>query len=234
MALIKCIECGKELSDKAELCPNCGCPANLSKNHDFLTSNYVDNGDNLVIEDVSTLDLNDSNKDMKDQQLHIDRKKFKWYYFVIFPFIPYYLIWKKTSMSIRDKFIVTILYSFILIILVSASDSGNAITTMNTFQIETNKQTIFTDEQVKLNIITSPELENYDGIDCFANNKRIELEDLVFSLEDEGEYSFYCSYKNNESNQLSFQVKENIGNIDKIVDLYLPGDFNSVPSIIHN
>lgn len=26
MALIKCEECGKEFSDKADACPNCGCP----------------------------------------------------------------------------------------------------------------------------------------------------------------------------------------------------------------
>ena len=26
MALIKCEECGKEFSDKADICPNCGCP----------------------------------------------------------------------------------------------------------------------------------------------------------------------------------------------------------------
>lgn len=26
MALIKCPECGKEISDKASACPNCGCP----------------------------------------------------------------------------------------------------------------------------------------------------------------------------------------------------------------
>ena len=26
MALIKCNECGKEVSDKASTCPNCGCP----------------------------------------------------------------------------------------------------------------------------------------------------------------------------------------------------------------
>lgn len=26
MALIKCTECGKEISDKASSCPNCGCP----------------------------------------------------------------------------------------------------------------------------------------------------------------------------------------------------------------
>ncbi len=30
MALIKCIECGKEISDKAETCPNCGYPTDAS------------------------------------------------------------------------------------------------------------------------------------------------------------------------------------------------------------
>lgn len=29
MALIKCHECGKEISDKAGICPNCGCPVNI-------------------------------------------------------------------------------------------------------------------------------------------------------------------------------------------------------------
>lgn len=29
MALIKCLECNKEISDKAEACPHCGCPVNV-------------------------------------------------------------------------------------------------------------------------------------------------------------------------------------------------------------
>ena len=27
MSLIKCPECGKEISEKASSCPNCGCPS---------------------------------------------------------------------------------------------------------------------------------------------------------------------------------------------------------------
>ena len=30
MALIKCPECGKDVSDRAESCPNCGCPVESS------------------------------------------------------------------------------------------------------------------------------------------------------------------------------------------------------------
>jgi len=30
MSLIKCTECGKEISDKAQACPNCGCPVGCS------------------------------------------------------------------------------------------------------------------------------------------------------------------------------------------------------------
>lgn len=29
MALIKCTECGKEFSDRAAACPNCGCPTDI-------------------------------------------------------------------------------------------------------------------------------------------------------------------------------------------------------------
>ena len=41
MALIKCCECGKEISDKSESCPTCGCPTiesvkELEKNKQLL------------------------------------------------------------------------------------------------------------------------------------------------------------------------------------------------------
>lgn len=37
MALITCNECGKEYSDKASACPNCGCPTVSANNADFNT-----------------------------------------------------------------------------------------------------------------------------------------------------------------------------------------------------
>ncbi len=41
MALIKCKECGNKMSDKAEFCPNCGCPIEEMQNFD--TDNRNDN-----------------------------------------------------------------------------------------------------------------------------------------------------------------------------------------------
>ena len=35
MGLIKCPECGKEISDKAQSCPNCGCPLQEATNNDI-------------------------------------------------------------------------------------------------------------------------------------------------------------------------------------------------------
>lgn len=40
MALIKCPECGKEISDKASSCPNCGCPIEIQRSE--VSSNISD------------------------------------------------------------------------------------------------------------------------------------------------------------------------------------------------
>lgn len=47
MALIKCPECGREISDKAGSCPHCGYPINNGENstdkkEEFLNINYSD------------------------------------------------------------------------------------------------------------------------------------------------------------------------------------------------
>jgi DNA-directed RNA polymerase subunit RPC12/RpoP len=43
MALIKCSECGKEISDKAQSCPNCGCPVKVvNKNPNIYNFRGVD------------------------------------------------------------------------------------------------------------------------------------------------------------------------------------------------
>lgn len=34
MALIKCIDCGTEVSDKAEKCPKCACPISKKENNE--------------------------------------------------------------------------------------------------------------------------------------------------------------------------------------------------------
>ena len=52
MALIKCPECGKEMSDKATACPNCGCPINRIKTEteqDRINTREKNKGKNFLI-----------------------------------------------------------------------------------------------------------------------------------------------------------------------------------------
>ena len=45
MALIRCPECGKEISDSAQVCPNCGCKTELGNQNEIMkTSLLVDIG----------------------------------------------------------------------------------------------------------------------------------------------------------------------------------------------
>ena len=46
MALIKCPECGKEVSTNADTCPNCGTPLAGGKAHKAKVSSYVTNTSN--------------------------------------------------------------------------------------------------------------------------------------------------------------------------------------------
>lgn len=41
MALITCTECGREISDKAKKCPNCGCPIQVAKKKENRTENAI-------------------------------------------------------------------------------------------------------------------------------------------------------------------------------------------------
>lgn len=51
MALIKCPECGKEVSDKAKACPNCGCPIDEGKSREIENGNIEKNTNNETKKD---------------------------------------------------------------------------------------------------------------------------------------------------------------------------------------
>lgn len=40
--LIKCLECNKEISDRAKSCPNCGCPININTKYQVIIIGYHD------------------------------------------------------------------------------------------------------------------------------------------------------------------------------------------------
>ena len=41
MALIRCPECGKEISDSAQVCPNCGCKTELGNRNDIIKTSLL-------------------------------------------------------------------------------------------------------------------------------------------------------------------------------------------------
>lgn len=64
MALIKCSECGKEFSDKASACPNCGCPTSEMV-FDNMSSVVQENGASLkphVTQKISAVKIDESNR----------------------------------------------------------------------------------------------------------------------------------------------------------------------------
>lgn len=52
MALIKCKECGKEISDKAKICPNCGCPNEMVKETTNPNAIFTINGQNENMDEL--------------------------------------------------------------------------------------------------------------------------------------------------------------------------------------
>ena len=51
MALIKCVECGKEISDTTDICVHCGAPTSIStkRNDNVVTKSKRNNKRNIVI-----------------------------------------------------------------------------------------------------------------------------------------------------------------------------------------
>ena len=61
MALIKCPECGKEISNKAALCPNCGCPRDNFEKQILIDTQTEISNSNTNNENPKSLDENQKN-----------------------------------------------------------------------------------------------------------------------------------------------------------------------------
>ena len=51
MAIIKCSDCGKELSDKATVCLNCACPVENNKLYEYINKEYRGQDSIIIIDD---------------------------------------------------------------------------------------------------------------------------------------------------------------------------------------
>ena len=66
MALIKCVDCGKEVSDRAQNCPNCGCPIECSIAANNSKIENVEN-DTLTEQEKVVLNINETALQPKKQ-----------------------------------------------------------------------------------------------------------------------------------------------------------------------
>lgn len=66
MALIKCVDCGKEVSDRAKICPNCGCPIECSIMGTPIMQNKIN--EQTTLTDVSIAVQTPKNRKRKKSQ----------------------------------------------------------------------------------------------------------------------------------------------------------------------
>ena len=75
MALIKCVECGKEVSDKAPYCPNCGCPMSPiieNANETIPQKDLIEQSESEILQDKET---NNSAEKVSDQEQECAEKQ---------------------------------------------------------------------------------------------------------------------------------------------------------------
>ena len=118
MALIKCNECGKEMSDHAKQCPNCGCPITQAKevNQEEIKEYNLNKTDILWYEKLG--------KEIPLQEIKSFQKKYQMWiilgFFLCFlPLIPYFEYKQqdkpKTARYFLMIFIMWLIVSLIII-----------------------------------------------------------------------------------------------------------------------
>lgn len=111
MALIKCPECGKKISDKATACIHCGCPIE----HTPVENNNVSSGETLVGEHPSTVTYNPEEKnESTSPTVQIKFYQSNWFVFpMLFIFFPLgvFLLWKYKKTNLVVRIISSVLFT---------------------------------------------------------------------------------------------------------------------------
>lgn len=75
MAMIKCTECGKEYSDKASACPNCGCPVSYSAKENTNDNQFKELDSDIINEnDGFFIEIDGNREDMTKLWMECDGK----------------------------------------------------------------------------------------------------------------------------------------------------------------
>lgn len=102
MALKKCNECGKEYSDKATACPNCGCPTPNEQNNSYGIKCHNCGSNNINIQREEVGNISTSKTRYRERKRHgLLYWLFIGWWFLMFKivFIPFTILFGKNNKS---------------------------------------------------------------------------------------------------------------------------------------
>lgn len=73
MALINCVECGKQISSFAESCPHCGCPARLQ--NEAVNTNILKTSNNKCEDNLNVIRINGADYNLEEALAYIESKE---------------------------------------------------------------------------------------------------------------------------------------------------------------
>lgn len=210
MALIKCSECGNEVSDKATSCPKCGCP--------IVAFNKVTEIGNRKQEPIPKISNVPNTSQYANPKFHAKKPNYSWILWIIlFPLAPFYLIWKSKKLSQNTKIIFTLVVCLLFVIVSIVQNTGELAldNKVDSISISVSKDKIYEDNTIDISIVVTPALEDYSLVKCESSNQKVRITDKYQLIGlSEGETVISCKIGSKESNSITITVKKGIKGLD--------------------
>lgn len=178
MALIKCVECGKEISDKAESCINCGCPINISLNKNL-------NEKKKVLNKYKKFNFDYMKELENDPKLKKHYQKFKRMeskFFAIVAIIAYVLSFWLTSVSKSNPGVgLLMIISFIIAIFSTIVSIKSFFSKSTKVNLKNEIKEIYYKKMIKT-FSSIPQDLDYDEISLIEATSKNELLDEAYYL----------------------------------------------------
>lgn len=132
--------------------------------------------------------------------------KFKFWhiiFLVLLPFVPIYFIFKSEKLESTAKWMISIFYVVLLLIL------SLFVPKLESIEVAANKVSFFKDETGELSITFNPvDQGDLDLLTCTSSDSNIiSISELSFTAKDEGTVTIKCTQEEIVSNEITIEVK---------------------------